>query len=581
MNRWRSAFRRIGGPDAVTWPSFWTSLGASAYGHLSTGGQVDASLAVRLFAIGVAQIAMFVPLLALRRTVLSDPARPHPWVAVAGFVVAASVRTVVLVLILKAVGGIADAQLLSRLVTALPNIVIVFIVTALVVGSLRDQRRRMAELLAVGEDLEQAQRMLEGELREQNESSVSHIRSMLESEIRNLESAQDEQAIANMRDLVNEVVRPLSHELSASVPVTQSWRPARADDSRINWRAVFRDFAQSGRFRPLPTAGLITAIALVPSGVWLAEVQWQTLLAASLGVWLTLTIGNALLDWALPRLRQFASLAFISLVALVASLVPVAFVGVALGGPAGRAFTIGGTMYVAGLAVLVAIASTALDYQERSAQTLADTAEALNRHVIRLRQLQWFQRKSLARALHGPVQSSMTAAMLRLDAAVRSGESTDAVVDSAQQDMLASLQVLESPESTESLADWRLGLEQAWRGVCRVTISVDSGALQVLETDAVLGSIVKDILTDAVSNAARHGGAQVVNATVSLETPSDLALVVTDDGRGFSERTTGGMGTQLLSETTLSWRRSAEDGQTVLTAVLPTVQASGEGHPSD
>ena len=92
MSPRRQAFNRIGGPDAVTWPAFWITLVAAIAGHLATAGPVSASVPVRILVVIATQLLSFSVLLLLRRTLLRNPERPRPWVAIGGFAVAAIVR---------------------------------------------------------------------------------------------------------------------------------------------------------------------------------------------------------------------------------------------------------------------------------------------------------------------------------------------------------------------------------------------------------------------------------------------------------------------------------------------------------
>ena len=96
MSSWRAGFRRLGGPDAVSWPLFWVTFASNLIGHFVTPGQTDATPAVRVLAVVCSQVALFIPLLLARATVLSDPARPHPWLAVTAFVAAIFTRTAAL-----------------------------------------------------------------------------------------------------------------------------------------------------------------------------------------------------------------------------------------------------------------------------------------------------------------------------------------------------------------------------------------------------------------------------------------------------------------------------------------------------
>jgi hypothetical protein len=119
VSRWRRAFDRIGGPDAVTWPAFWATYAISLFGHLAVGGVVNASLGVRVLLVTLAQLAMFVPLVVLRVTLLRDPPRPRPWIAITGFIVASVVRGAVLSFLLVAVGAVAQPLYMYRIAAAL------------------------------------------------------------------------------------------------------------------------------------------------------------------------------------------------------------------------------------------------------------------------------------------------------------------------------------------------------------------------------------------------------------------------------------------------------------------------------
>lgn len=108
MRRWRQAFDRIGGPDAVTWPAFWITFFTSLVGNLTTGGAVSAPMGVRVVVMLIVQVAMFAPLVLLRYTLLRNSPRPRPWVAVGGFVAASVIRGVTVSALLLAIGAIEE-----------------------------------------------------------------------------------------------------------------------------------------------------------------------------------------------------------------------------------------------------------------------------------------------------------------------------------------------------------------------------------------------------------------------------------------------------------------------------------------
>lgn len=202
---------------------------------------------------------------------------------------------------------------------------------------------------------------------------------------------------------------------------------------------------------------------------------------------------------------------------------------------------------------------------------LLESTEQLRASLVRLHQVEWFQRKALSRALHGPVQSAATAAALRLDAAVRSGTATDQLVDDVRAALLREVDVLDGaaqpPLPVDQLADRLAG---TWAGLCAVQLDVDEAGFRALTDDAVLRSTAHEIMTEAVSNAVRHGRAQEVAITVSMDTGDTeiLSLVVDDDGHGEIGASSG-LGTQILDQCALRWSlETTADGRR-LCAWLP------------
>jgi anti-sigma regulatory factor (Ser/Thr protein kinase) len=89
-----------------------------------------------------------------------------------------------------------------------------------------------------------------------------------------------------------------------------------------------------------------------------------------------------------------------------------------------------------------------------------------------------------------------------------------------------------------------------------------------IDQDPPLASAIVDICTDACSNAVRHGGATSV-AMRALPVGDTLELVVSDDGAPETDPGLPGLGSGMLDDVSLTWRRRREDGRTVLRATLP------------
>ena len=92
MSRFSAAFNRLGGPGAVTWWAFGVSLADRLITVSVQPANGAAPLSARILSTLLAQLVMFAPLVLLRFTLLKDPQRPRPWVALAGFAVASLLR---------------------------------------------------------------------------------------------------------------------------------------------------------------------------------------------------------------------------------------------------------------------------------------------------------------------------------------------------------------------------------------------------------------------------------------------------------------------------------------------------------
>ena len=574
MTRWRPAFRRIGGPDAVTWPAFWATLVANLIGQFSTGGNVAAPTWVRLLAVVVGQLAMFAPLVVLRLTVLRDPARPHPWVAVIAFAVVPFIRTAALVWVLVTVGGVADPQWSQRALGSFANLFLVLLISALVVSALREHARTLTELTTVRGDLERTREQVQGQVETRNEEALARVRSTLEREIASLESGPE--AVGSLQRLATDVVRPMSHELAQSVP---DWRPETpAIRTRVARSDVVRGLGQRGPFLPLATAAIMTVILIAPAQTFLVSARLEVLAASSIGVGVMLWFANRLLDRTLPARTTTRSLVIVVVAALIVGLVPAGFSGLAIAGQSGAGagvrLAIGGTVFVAGVALTAATIRTVLTQQRLTEAELRESTDQLRASLARLHQLEWFQRKALSRALHGPVQSAATAAALRLDGAMRSGVVDPQLIDEVRASLMQEIDVLDGtvqpPLPVEALLDRLAGM---WSGVCAVQIDLDDPSRAMLEDDPVLRSTAHEIMTEAVSNAVRHGRAQEVQIALSV-TPDDpdvLRLVVDDDGHG-EIRASSGLGTQILDQCALGWSLEQVPAGRRLSARLPAAQ---------
>lgn len=570
MSRWRRAFDRIGGPDAVTWPAFWITFFTSLVGNLTTGGAVSAPMGVRVVVMLIVQVAMFAPLVLLHYTLLRNPPRPRPWVAVGGFVAASVIRGVTISALLLAIGAIEDPLWTYRIVASLINTGGLLLIVAVLVSAMRAHTRSLTQLMAVDRELIATQSRIVAEVTERNEETLGRVKDRLSHELAALDSLQGERTVAELQRLASDVVRPMSHELASSIPVSDVLATD-VEDAHVSTRQVISQMITQAPFRPGLNA-VVFAVAMLASALGVfgsLGIALMAVVAASVALWSW--VANLFLPRLLTRLSPAGGLLLVGIAAFV-----VGYLSSAAGGwvmkstDAAKPLFIGGGAFIGVIVLLMALVTAVLRQQVASERELADSTKRLRWSVVRMRQVQWLQGQALSRALHGPVQAAVTSAALRLDAAVRAGQSTESLLDEIRADLRTTVDVLDAPEVVGPPLDEALTrIIGTWAGICEVSAQVDPDLRGCLDADPVAGSTVVDLLTEAVSNSVRHGGATRVEVRVEAGGPDVIRLTVRDDGSPASGSSGAGLGTSLLEACTLEWSRTDVPGGQVLQALLP------------
>ena len=569
MSALRDAWRRIGTPDAISWPAFWATLIAGVVGGFANSA-APIPVGPRLAIVVVGQLILWAPLVLARAWLVRVPGRSQPVLVVVAFLIGALVRALVQIQMLTALYGADAVNLAGRFGGILVNIGPVFFGTAIVLSNLRERRRQIGELLDAQVQIEQSIEKVGSVLEQQNTEAIQRVRTRLEDELAKLEGAHAEQSLAVLQSTVADVVRPMSHELAQSLP-ERTEMPADEQKRAVPWSHVL-DSAATGRpYRPLVAGAFVAwefaGMILIRPDDWLRFLALACLFV--LGLVLANRVVEAINRGRGPsfRIATTTAGAFIACIA-VAATVPFALgttpsdIGVALG------LAILFPLFVLGVSVLTALTRE----RDRVIRDLEDSSDELERMLVRQRQAQWFQQKALSRALHGPVQMAVTAAAIRLDTAIQAGTVQLGVVDQIRGELMTTLDVLHESEGGVVTLDQGIDRMRAtWDGVCSISERVSDEAREVLAHDGVLRSIVIDIVTEAVSNAVWHGNA--TRASLRLDVAGgacdELCVEVITDGEGIEVPKRRGLGTQLLDECSLWWRRESTPGGDQLIAVVP------------
>ena len=437
---------------------------------------------------------------------------------------------------------------------------------------LRALEQQRVHLQTAEERLTSTIESTKNELDELVTGELSTVLSQLEA---SLDSDQQLVTLAkNFRMSIDNVVRPLSHDLSQ---VTQSdlvtpHSQFEQDKNEISGKPKSRPH----RLLPLssqlsPIVFTIAGIVLITPAMGLfAGPQALTVSALTFVAIGLLQIGAVKL-WGTTQIPVVATLISATAVSVLVGLVATYPVD-ALSFGTDRVLLLVGVLLVTPLTSWLVVISSRRQLAIDENQAINDKLNAL---VLRLSHESWLLHRRYARLIHGPIQSRLLTAALRL--ATGSGSRLEAI-SHARQDLADAITTLNSFESdfNESFVTQFADLQVAWGGVCEIELPALDQVAHTLDSDPVVRDCVVEVLSESITNAVKHAAAKHVDVQITLN-PETVELVVRNSlNAGFVQQadtdaetdTKQGFGSEIISESTTQWSREFSADQVTLSATF-------------
>jgi MFS family permease len=476
--------------------------------------------------------------------------------------------------------------------TALWRWLITLLATALLV-TLADYRDDMLRERRVQEELREARQQAASVVRLAREEIVERLLGMLREAFD--ATSPTTSASDRLERFAREQVRPLSHELAEAMPPLARRDPGA--DVRSSWREVLSDVTSRPLIRPWAMTIVVTLLyvfttvevtsASAPasppegsvdgSGVGVS-VDLTTLLPSLLALSLVFVMTLAV-SWAavrittplLPRLglgmRVLLAILTVLAVAFAVTLVVYGTLTATGVRPAASRTLAEQTWVVFSLvaiAFIIVITRSITSLLRQSTQRLRDLTDELEWETTRLHNAVSQERQFFATQLHGPIQSAAAAAALRLHDSDASAEALHRV----ESDLRSAVEALgHGPPKSRDLPTEVGDLMTTWSGVCEVTADLPDAVVAAVNSDWICVGTVRDLLIEAVANAAMHGRATTVRIEAACEIDGEAAFTITDDGTTApgEER---GLGSSLLDMTCVRWSRTRQEQGVRLDAVV-------------
>lgn len=585
----KEVWRRLGRVDAINWIVIVVSCTLMFVGSFATSISSFGGHETLFVACLIAAILPVVALLLLARYVILPFAPPsvRPVVTVATLVLACVVRGVTYDQLLITVGLVTDSALLSRVLGSVSSLFIAAIVVSILVTRARDFTEQNESLLRSLRDLRTAHEELEARIAQRRTTLVDAIRAQLSQGLDSIGGSSRTRNVKSLKSLIDDVVRPISYQLGRrfdSQPVSREQPVA----TRIRWREVVRETFRGNPFHPFWMSLMFLPGASSLYFTWLGT-NSLIQLGSSMIVFIALVVSYR---WLWPFVSKPRSMIFRAVVFSMLSMflaLALAIVATFLNGNnlVSAQFVVAAGFYCLGLAWTVALVMTSRLMLKRTNEKLSAARDQLKRRVVRDNVASRHFEEGVSRVLHGPIQDAIASSLKRIQAMPAQASLDPEELERLRQPIDRALKLLEHPEiHRQTMTGGIEALAELWDGVVQIDLDLDPKAIKQASTSDSTSSIILEIVRETVSNAIRHGDATRIRVALmtkkSLDlTGSDLCVRIVNNGKRLSPATSPGLGSRMLDDFTVSWKRENTLNGVVVEAHVPTSMslASAALHP--
>lgn len=573
MDVLRRLYWRLGTPDAISWQTVVTVLFFHTSGSVLTSGVDFEGRFFEFLLVRFAGLMVLFAVLGLGKLALISAAkrRPQPLITFLTFVVGLSVGTAVFDALLVYTAFTDQPFLARRLLLTLFALLSIMVLVSAVVTTAREFAAKNDSLVESIHQLQETQVDTHQRIVDHRVELIDGIRRLMAEKLDHLSLNISNQA-QTMRTLIDDVIRPVSYSIAQASPTAPTTKQV-ANTARIPWRKVVTVALQGSPFSRLV---LPLTIGLVVSGFLVLTFRVPGVLATVSIVVFALVTNSVWRHVWPPVSRTLPSWALV--VAFTLAATPLLWGSIwIIDFFTGFDLTAPYRLVPWAIIVLLTWWSSALSVsvfqllQEVSDQ-LDVTLSELRREVAGLNGALRMQQKIVSRALHGPIQVAVTSSLHKLstDPNLVTDES---FVETLRQRIELSLEALATPEvTTTPLSKVLADTKEVWEGVTDIRLTVSPNTFAAVETHPQISSALSELVTEAVSNAVKHGHAKKVTISLNVDSTADtVTLKVDNDGLPVPPHATAGLGSSLFDDLCVEWSRRSQSGMTTVTAVVPMV----------
>jgi signal transduction histidine kinase len=203
------------------------------------------------------------------------------------------------------------------------------------------------------------------------------------------------------------------------------------------------------------------------------------------------------------------------------------------------------------------------------AKALKKNNDRIERELALVNQQIWVERRQWALRIHGTVQASLTAALVRLS---KVGKIDKADLKLVREHIASARKGLVASNTAFDLKKALSRIKKTWKGIIEIKIKLSSDSAKMLLADQWAGVCANEIIKESVSNSMKHGKASKVKIRFETAEPGFIRIVAEDNGRGLPNQFRPGLGSQLLDEIAFPWSLTKIPGGVRLVARIPVAK---------
>ena len=438
-----------------------------------------------------------------------------------------------------------------RISSSLLNFTMSGLLATLAFGKVREHTTSLFKLVREQNRLSFVEKVTKENLQEFDQTQVKPIKEQLLGRLQTIRTQDFDQALFTIRQTIDEIVQPLSRSLDEQI---SQWSPPESDlkESKIDWKKAARKAAIVKEVDPKLIPLIISFIG-IPTIISNYGTQIGTIILVQ-----SVLTGYFLYLVTKIVFSKIANNAF----GFVLSLLIAGFMQAALSlfwsyridSSLGILLIAPGAAIVVGF--LVAIVNTASRQLNEVRLNISQTTADLSWAVSRIRNEQHQRSRNLGRKLHGEIQARFSSAFLMLQNSENNPETTKSLINEIADNLEKDVLKLDEPNSNVQKLDEVLdNVTQTWQGVSSISFVADETLKKQIERDKLCQTALVDVIPELCFNSIKHGKASEVMVSIEKSSPKTILLKVADNGQKVAEISNKGLGTKLLDECAISWKR--------------------------